>query len=98
MILSMERLSGSAMGYMESPAARRDRKRPLCTLQHLDPEDLDHAMCDALAEDERRPQARTDAETFQLYLQFVRAHGLPKGAITTLSPAGVCSCEFDRRK
>ena len=45
-------------------------------------------MCDALTEQEKRVKTRTDTATYRLHLQFMRAHGLPKGELTTLATGG----------
>jgi hypothetical protein len=73
---------------MESQSTQRERAHPLCPLRHIHLEDLELTMCDALADEERRQQARADQQSFQLHLQFVRAHGLPKGEVTLFSSGG----------
>lgn len=49
----------------------------------------DQARDDALSDAEQRKQARGDAETIKLQVQFLRAHGLPRGEVTTLYAGGV---------
>ena len=41
-------------------------------------------MRHALTDEEQRLRARTDANTFRLQQQFIRAHGAPRGPLTTL--------------
>lgn len=41
-------------------------------------------MRHALTDEEQRTRARTDANTFRLQQQFMRAHGAPRGELTTL--------------
>jgi hypothetical protein len=94
----MERLAATAPGRMESQSALRDRKHPLWTLQHFDPDDLNPTLYDALADEEKRRQARIDAAPFQLQVQFVRAHGLPRGEVTMLLPADGFSSRLDRHR
>jgi hypothetical protein len=38
----------------------------------------------ALRDEEQRPRTRTDANSFRLQQQFIRAHGAPRGPLTTL--------------
>ena len=47
---------------------------------------------------EQRRQARNDAETFQLQMQFLRAHGLPRGEVTTLYAGGVFLSGVERNR
>lgn len=49
----------------------------------------DQTKNDPLSDAEQRTQARGDAETFKLQVQFLRAHGLPSGEVTTLFAGGV---------
>lgn len=49
----------------------------------------DQTRDDALSDVEQRRRACSDAETFQLQVQFLRAHGLPRGEVTTLCAGGV---------
>jgi hypothetical protein len=50
--------------------------------------------------DEQRLRARTDANTFRLQQQFMRAHGAPRGQLTTLvttsGEGGVFVSSIDR--
>lgn len=39
---------------------------------------------DARRDEEQRPRAPIDASTFRLNQQFMRAHGAPRGELTTL--------------
>ena len=55
-------------------------------------------MCDALTQQEKRVQTRTDATTYRLHLQFVRAHGAPKGELTTLAAVGSLISGVERHK
>jgi hypothetical protein len=82
--MSMERLMTTLPGHLLSRPAQRARAGSLGTLQQLDCEDLEPATCDALTQEQKRLQLRTDAATFCLHQQFLRAHGLPKGELTTL--------------
>jgi len=41
-------------------------------------------MRHALMDEEQRSPARSDANTFHLQQQFIRAHGAPTGQLTTL--------------
>lgn len=43
----------------------------------------------ALMDEEQRMRARTDANTFRLQQQFMRAHGAPTGKLTTLVTTSV---------
>lgn len=43
----------------------------------------------ALTDEEQRSRTRTDANTFRLQQQFMRAHGMPKGQLTTLVTTSV---------
>lgn len=49
---------------------------------------------------ERQPEhdelAASDPDTFSLHIEFLRAHGIPKGEFTTLSAAG--SARVARRR
>lgn len=85
----VERLTTSAPGHLESHSTHRDLAHPCCTLQQLDPEDLQTTMCDLIQEDEKRLAARMDEETYKLHQQFIRAHGMPKGEFTTFSNGSV---------
>jgi hypothetical protein len=55
----------------------------------------------ALTDEEQRSRARTDASTFRLQQQFMRAHGAPTGQLTTLVTTsiegGVFLCAHRRR-
>jgi hypothetical protein len=42
------------------------------------------SSCDELTDEDRRVSPRTDAATFVLHQQFTRAHGSPRGELTTL--------------
>jgi hypothetical protein len=44
----------------------------------------EQTMRHALKDDEQRLPSRTDASTFRLQQQFMRAHGAPRGQLTTL--------------
>lgn len=68
---------------MESHSLRRALARPYCALQELDPEE--HLMCDPLQAEETRLLVRRDPETFKLHVEFVHAHGIPKGQVTNFS-------------
>jgi len=98
MTMTRERLPSTASRRMASQSAQQDRQRLLCTLQYRSVEDLDKVLRDAAADEERRRQARTDAESFQLHVQFMRAHGLPRGEVTTLSTGGVFVSGVDRHR
>ncbi|MGH8176779.1 MAG: hypothetical protein ACREV5_11015 [Steroidobacter sp.] len=87
MTIAAERLAVNVPGRMESHAARRAFAISGCTLQELDPEDLQQTMCDAFDGEERRLLPRTDEMIFRLHLEFMRAHGAPKGEFTTFSNA-----------
>ena len=58
-------------------------------------------MRHALTEEEQRSRARADASTFRLQQQFIRAHGIPSGQLTTLVTSsiegGVFLCANRRR-
>ena len=55
-------------------------------------------MCDALTEQEKRAQTPADAATYRLHLQFMRAHGLPKGEVTTLANGGSLMSGVERHR
>jgi hypothetical protein len=78
-----EKLVAKPPGWMESQSSWRPLARPYCTLQELHAEE--HSMCDPLLDDEARRLVRSDPETYRLHLEFVHAHGVPKGCITTFS-------------
>jgi len=44
----------------------------------------EQTMRHAPTDEEQRMRARTDANTFRLQQQFMRAHGAPRGELTTL--------------
>jgi hypothetical protein len=46
-------------------------------------------MRHTLMDEEQRAPARTDASTFRLQQQFMRAHGLPTGQLTTLVTSSI---------
>ena len=92
---TVERLAQTP-GRMGSQSAQRERAHPLCPLRHVHPEDLELTLCEALTDDAKRLPARVDQESFQLHLQFVRAHGLPKGEVTLLSTGGGLSSGSER--
>lgn len=77
------RLSADVPGKMESHPAHT-----VSALQERDPDDLQQTMCEITHENDKRPVARADEEAFRLHLQFMRAHGVPKGEFTTFSNAG----------
>jgi hypothetical protein len=56
----------------------------------------DQVMCDVPSNEEKRQHARTGAEVFQLHVQFLRAHGLPKGEVTTLYADGIFLSAIER--
>lgn len=86
MTAAAERLITRQPGRMESHPAHRALAHPRCILQQLYPEDLEQTMCDAIHDDEARKRlVRTDAEAFRLHLEFVHAHGLAIGEVTTFS-------------
>lgn len=58
----------------------------------------DQTRDDALNDAEQRRQARGDAETFGLQVQFLRAHGLPRGEVTTLYAGGVFLSDLKRHE
>ena len=58
----------------------------------------DQTRDEALVDAEPRRQVRTDAETFQLQVQFLRAHGLPRGEVTTLYAGGVFLSGVERHR
>jgi hypothetical protein len=89
MTMSKGRLIAAMSGYLVSKPAQRDWRHPLCTLQHRVPEDLEQTMCDALNEDEQRLQSPASVETFRLATEFSRAHGVPRGEVTTLCGGNV---------
>lgn len=88
MSIAAERLVANVPGRMESQSARRVLAQPLCTLQEPHPEEFHNTMCDAAHHEYRKLKTRCDEETFELNLAFMRAHGLPRGEITTFSNAG----------
>lgn len=88
MTIAAERLVANVPGRMESHSTRRALAHPLCTLQEIDPEEFHNTMCDAVHHEAKKPKVRNDEETFRLNRAFMRAHGLPRGEITTFSNAG----------
>ena len=49
----------------------------------------EQTMRHALTDEEQRMRVRTDANTFRLQQQFMRAHGAPRGELTTLVTTSV---------
>jgi hypothetical protein len=49
----------------------------------------EQTMGHALTDEELSVRARTDANTFRLQQQFMRAHGAPRGELTTLVTTSV---------
>ena len=49
----------------------------------------EQTMGHALTDEEQSMRARTDANTFRLQQQFMRAHGAPRGELTTLVTTSV---------
>lgn len=89
MTAAAERSITSRPGHMESHPPQRALAHPRCTLQALYPEDLEQTMCDAIHDDDARKRlVRTDAQAFRLHVEFVHAHGIPKGEVTTFSTVG----------
>lgn len=58
----------------------------------------DQTRDEAVIDAEPRRQVRIDAETFQLQVQFLRAHGLPRGEVTTLYAGGVFLSGVERHR
>lgn len=86
MTAAAERSLTSRPGHMESYPTQRALAHPRCTLQMMDPEDLEQTMCDAVHDDHAvKRLVCTDADAFRLNLEFVYAHGAPKGEVTTFS-------------
>lgn len=89
MTTAAERSITSRPGHMESHPTQRALAHPRCTLQALHPEDLEQTMCDAIHDDDARKRlVRTDAQAFRLHVEFVHAHGIPKGEVTTFTTVG----------
>jgi hypothetical protein len=80
-----ERLVTNSPARMESHASARAHTRPYCALQQLDAEG--RPMCDSLQDEEGGPLLDSAPQAFRLYLEFVHAHGMAKGQITTFSNA-----------
>ena len=93
MTIAAERLVANVPGRMESHPAHRALARPLCTLQEPDPEEFHNTMCDAVHHEAKKLKIRNDEETFRLSQAFIRAHGLPRGKITTFSNAGATGAD-----
>lgn len=86
MTATAERSITNRPGHMESHPTRRALAHTRCTLQQLDPEDLEQTMCDAVQDDDAQKRlVRADAEAFRLHVAFTHAHGIPKGEVTTFS-------------
>lgn len=96
MTIAAERLVANVPGRMESHPAQRALAQPLCTLQEPDPEEFHNTMCDAVHHEAKKLKIRNDEETFRLSRAFIRAHGLPRGAITTFSNAGTTGTDGKR--
>jgi hypothetical protein len=62
----------------------------------------EQTMRHAFTDEEQRLRARTDANTFRLQQQFMRAHGAPRGQLTTLvttsGEGGVFVCSQRRHQ
>jgi hypothetical protein len=97
MRVAAERLAINVPGWMESHATQRERARPSCTLQQLDIEDLQQAMCDTIESNGKRLPPHEDEQTFRLYREFLHAHGTPTGEYTTFSNAGSACVERKNR-
>lgn len=89
MTIAAERLVANIPGRMESHPVHRALAHPLCVLQELNPEEYHGTMCDAVHHDDGKLKVRGDAETFGLNVAFQRAHGSPRGEVTTFSNAGL---------
>jgi hypothetical protein len=77
------------MRQRRSPTQLPDAHRTLWQGQRMEASMNDQSKDDALSDAEQRRPARGDAETFKLQEQFLRAHGLPRGEVTTLFAGGV---------
>lgn len=96
MTIAAERLVANVPGRMESHPTHRALAHPLCTLQEPDPEEFHNTMCDAVHHEAKKLKIRNDEATFRLNQVFLRAHGLPRGEITTFSNAGATGVEGKR--
>lgn len=85
----VERLTTGAPGHLESHPTQHDLAHSPCTLLLPDAEDLNTIICDPIQEDEMWLGARMDEDSCKLRQQFLRAHGRPKGELTTLSSRSV---------
>lgn len=88
MTVAAERLVANIPGRMQSHSARRALAQPQCVLQEQGPEEFHNTMCEAIHHDDRKLRIRNDAEAFRLNTAFVRAHGIPRGEVTTFSNQG----------
>jgi hypothetical protein len=91
MTTAAQRRAASQPARMESHPVHRPVGRPYCTLQELDPEDLQQTMCDTIQDEEQRLTGPLDPATYRLHVEFVRAHGLPKGEYTTFCNGSMLS-------
>lgn len=98
MTIAAERLVANVPGRMESHPVQRALSRPLCTLQEPNPEEFHNTMCDAVHHEARKLKVRDDETTFRLNQVFLRAHGLPRGEITTFSNAGAAGANERKAK
>lgn len=99
MTTAAERLITRQPGRMESHPVHRALAHPRCTLQELYPEDLEQTLCDAIHdEDAIKRLVRTDAEIFRLHVEFIHAHGMPRGEITTFSNMAVVTMSGERNE
>jgi hypothetical protein len=95
MTTAAERLITGQPGRMESRPTHGALAR--CTLHALSPEDLEQTMCDATHDEEATKHiASTDADTFRLYAEFIHAHGIPRGEITTFSNMAAMTVNHER--
>jgi hypothetical protein len=83
------RPANSAVRHGRGPTQSPEAHRTLWHGQRMEASMNDQTTDEALSDAEQRRQVRGDAETFRLHVQFLRAHGLPRGEVTTLYAGGV---------
>jgi hypothetical protein len=79
---AMDKFVANLPGRMESHPSHRALAHPYGAIQQIDLEE--HSVCDPLQEEEESQLVGGDPESYRLHVEFVHAHGIPKGAITTL--------------
>lgn len=90
-----QRLSKSSPARLECHSAHSVRARASGSGPDLDSEDLPQIITPITVHD-AAGSSIAEAEAFRLNMQFMHAHGVPKGEFTTFSNAGVSNVDVMR--